>query len=365
MVGTDGQVDGARRGTAAAVPDAAGVPSWPEPTGPEDGARERLLDQLLDVLDLRAEGVDDRGQDVFGGQTLPQPHGRVFGGQVLAQAVVAATRTVGDGRAGAPAPGDPPPPAAGTARPVHSMHGYFLRAGDSRLPITFTVERLRDGRSFTARRVHALQHGRPLLSMIASFQTPADGVDHQVEMPDVPGPEELRSTVDLLGTPEAPPAWQPPPGDELDEAARTWAVRWARSRPVDLRHVPVADLPPGVGQAVWLRTTAPLPDDDALHRAVLAFASDDSLLEPVLVSHGLTWATRGLRMTSLDHALWWHRPARVDEWLLYAQSSPTASGARGLATGRLHRRDGVLAASVAQEGLVRPPRPGAGAGIAT
>ncbi|ROP45900.1 acyl-CoA thioesterase-2 [Pseudokineococcus lusitanus] len=365
MVSTDGRGDGARQETVAAVPDAAGVPSWPEPTGPGDGAPGRLLEQLLDVLDLRADGVDDRGQDVFQGQTLPQPHGRVFGGQVLAQAVVAATRTVGDGRAGAPAPGDPPPPAAGTARPIHSMHGYFLRAGDSRLPITFAVERLRDGRSFTARRVHALQHGRPLLSMIASFQTPADGVDHQVAMPDVPGPEDLRSTVDLLGSPQAPPAWQPPPGDELDEGARAWAERWARSRPIDLRHVPVADLPPDVGQAVWLRTTAPLPDDDALHRAVLAFASDDSLLEPVLVSHGLTWATRGLRMTSLDHALWWHRPARVDEWLLYAQSSPTASGARGLATGRLHRRDGVLAATVAQEGLVRPPRPGAGAGIAT
>ena len=365
--------DDSRTGDGSAAPRddrPAGIPTWPAaPDGgaPDGGAPggspgQRLLQRLLDVLALEARGVDERGQDVFAGQSLPQPHGRVFGGQVVAQAVVAATRTVGDGRTGEVAPGDPPPPADGARRPVHSMHGYFLRAGDSSLPITFAVERLRDGRSFSARRVHALQHDRPILSMIASFQTPADGVDHQVAAPEVPGPEELRSTVDLLGTPEAPPAWRVP--GSLDDAAQAWAKRWASSRPIDLRHVPEGALPPGTGQAVWLRTTAPLPDDDALHRAVLAFASDDSLLEPVLAHHGLTWASRGLRVASLDHALWWHRPARLDEWLLYRQTSPTAVGARGLATGQVFSRDGALVASVAQEGLVRPPRPGAGAGLA-
>jgi acyl-CoA thioesterase-2 len=281
---------------------------------------------LLEVLDLRADGVDDRGQDVFVGASQRQPHGRVFGGQVLGQTVVAAGRTVDH------------------ERPVHSMHAYFLRPGDSSEPITFTVERLRDGRSFSARRVHAIQYGKPILSMIASFQTDSPGIDHQDEMPDVPAPEDLPSARELLGAIDHPVAQY-----------------WARQRPVDIRHVQqpvywqVADerVP---RQAVWMRVPETLPDDPLLHRAVLGYASDYTLLESVLRRHGLTWATPGLKAASLDHAMWWHRPARADEWLLYVQASPSASGARGLGIGRMFSRDGRLVASVGQEGMLRAPR---------
>jgi acyl-CoA thioesterase-2 len=280
---------------------------------------------LLEVLDLRPDGVDDRGQDVFVGASQRQPHGRVFGGQVLGQTIVAAGRTV-----------DPD-------RPVHSMHGYFLRPGDSSEPITFTVERLRDGRSFSARRVHAIQYDKPILSMIASFQSGADGVEHQDEMPDVPAPEDLPSARELL--------------EAIDHPV---AQYWARQRPVDIRHVqqPVyfqAAEERVPRQAVWMRVPETLPDDQLLHRAVLGYASDYTLLESVLRAHGLTWATPGLKAASLDHAMWWHRPARADEWLLYVQASPSASGARGLGIGRMFSRDGRLVASVGQEGMLRAP----------
>jgi acyl-CoA thioesterase-2 len=286
------------------------------------------LGDLLAVLDLEGCGVDDRGQDLFVGQSQRQPWGRVYGGQVLGQTLVAAGRTVEEGRH------------------VHSMHGYFLRPGDSDAPIQFAVERLRDGRSFTARRVHALQHGKPILSMIASFQDDDPGLEHQDPMPDgVPDPESLPSAVDILG--------------DVDHPA---AQYWARERPMDLRHVesPLY-LEPGTErvarQAVWMRTRGDLPDDELLHRAVLGYASDYTLLESVLRHHGLAWATPGLRVASLDHAMWWHRPARADEWLLYVQASPSASGARGLGIGRIFSRDGRLVVSVAQEGMVRAPRP--------
>ena len=280
---------------------------------------------LLEVLDLRESGVDDRGQDVFVGASQRQPHGRVFGGQVLGQTIVAAGRTV-----------EP-------SRPVHSMHAYFLRPGDSSEPITFLVERLRDGRSFSARRVHAIQYGKPILSMIASFQTDSPGVDHQDEMPDVPAPEDLPTTRELLGS--------------IDHPA---AQFWAHERPVDLRHVqqPVYWQPDEhrvARQAVWMRVPGTLPDGPLLHRAVLGYASDYTLLESVLRRHGLTWATRGLKAASLDHAMWWHRPVRADEWLLYVQASPSASGARGLGIGRIFSREGRLVASVAQEGMLRAP----------
>jgi len=280
---------------------------------------------LLEVLNLRESGVDDRGQDVFVGASQRQPHGRVFGGQVLGQTIVAAGRTVD------------------ASRPVHSMHAYFLRPGDSSEPITFAVERLRDGRSFSARRVHAIQYGKPILSMIASFQTESAGVDHQDEMPDVPAPEELPTTRELLGS--------------IDHPA---AQFWANERPVDVRHVqqPVYWQPDEnrvARQAVWMRVPGTLPDDPLLHRAVLGYASDYTLLESVLRRHGLTWATRGLKAASLDHAMWWHRPVRADEWLLYVQASPSASGARGLGIGRIFSREGRLVASVAQEGMLRAP----------
>jgi len=249
----------------------------------------------------------------------------VFGGQVLGQALVAAGRTVEAGR------------------DVHSMHGYFLRAGDSDEPITFAVERLRDGRSFSARRVHAIQFGKPILSMIASFQDEAPGLDHQDAMPDVPGPDELPTTAELLG--------------HIDHPVAQYG---ARERPMDLRHVqsPLywqADPERVARNAVWMRTPAAMPDDPLLHRAVLGYASDYTLLESVLRKHGVTWATRGLKAASLDHAMWWHRPVRVDEWLLYVQASPSASGARGLGIGRIFSQDGRLVASVAQEGMLRVP----------
>jgi acyl-CoA thioesterase-2 len=286
---------------------------------------QQLLDGLLRVLELTAEGTDDRGQDVFTAPSQPQPHGRVFGGQVLGQTVVAAGRTVDEGR------------------PVHSMHGYFLRPGDPDQHITFTVERLRDGRSFSARRVHAIQSGQPILSMIASFQHDDPGLEHQDDMPDVPDPESLPTTGDLLGHIDHP-------------VARYWAY----NRPIDVRHVQTPLYLQAGGervarQAVWMRAVAPLPDDPLLHRAVLGYASDFTLLESVLRRHGLTWAMPGLKAASLDHAMWWHRPARADEWILYVQASPSASGARGLGIGRMFTQDGRLVASVAQEGMLRVP----------
>lgn len=300
-------------------------PDAPTPNPTEQPDDAALLKVLLDVLNLREAGTDAQGQDLFIGDSQPQPMGRVYGGQVLGQTLMAAGRTVEPGRA------------------VHSMHGYFLRPGNSNEPITFAVERLRDGRSFSARRVHAIQFDRPILSMIASFQDAAPGLEHQDTMPQVPGPEELPTTLELLG--------------HIDHPV---AQYWARERPMDLRHVqtPVyweSDPQRVSRQAVWMRTPAPMPDDPLLHRAVLGYASDFTLLESVLRRHGVTWATDGLKAASLDHAMWWHRPVRADEWLLYVQSSPTASGARGLGIGRIFSQDGALVASVAQEGMLRVP----------
>jgi acyl-CoA thioesterase-2 len=293
-------------------------PAHATPTPDEADA----LAGLLTVLDLAPRPGE---ADTFVGQSQPQPWGRVFGGQVLAQSLAAAQLTVD------------------ASRPVHSMHGYFLRAGDSNEPITFAVERLRDGRSFSARRTHALQFGRPILSMIASFQTPATGLDHQEPMPDVPAPETLPALAERYAG--------------VDSTAARY---WTRQRPMDLRHVDEPIFLRGAGerathQAVWMKAVGALPDDPALHAAVLAYASDYSLLEPVLRAHGRGWSDPGLKAASLDHAMWWHRPARADEWLLYVQESPSAQGARGLGLGRIYTRDGVLAATVAQEGMLRIP----------
>jgi acyl-CoA thioesterase-2 len=218
-----------------------------------------------------------------------------------------------------------------------------LRPGDPESSITFAVERLRDGRSFTARRVHAIQGGKPILSMIASFQDQDPGLDHQDQMPDVPPPDDLPTTRDLIGHIDHP-------------VARYWAY----GRPIDVRHVqtPVywhADEERIARQAVWMRTVAPMPDGDLLHRAVLGYASDFTLLESVLRRHGLSWAMPGLKAASLDHAMWWHRPVRADQWILYVQGSPSASGARGLGVGRMFTQDGRLVATVAQEGMLRVP----------
>ncbi|HEX2247913.1 MAG TPA: acyl-CoA thioesterase II, partial [Arthrobacter sp.] len=279
--------------------------------------------QLLDLSDADGASTDEA---IFVGISEPQPHGRVFGGQVLAQSILAAVRTVEEDRQ------------------IHSMHGYFLRPGDANAPITFGVQKLRDGRSFSARRTHAYQNGVPILSMIASFQVPADGVDHHEPFPDgIPDPESLPSTADLLGEFEHPIAQQ-----------------WAYERPFDIRHVqsPLYIRAEGEREptnAVWMKSKGPLPDDLNLHRAALAYASDYTLLEPILRRHGIAWISPGIKFASLDHAMWWHRPFRADEWLLYVQNSPSASGARGLGVGRVFSRSGELVATVAQEGMMRVP----------
>nr|WP_228507833.1 acyl-CoA thioesterase II [Herbiconiux sp. VKM Ac-1786] len=263
-------------------------------------------------------------EDIFTGPSQSMPNGRVFGGQVLAQALIAATRTVDDDRA------------------VHSLHGYFLRPGDASADITFAVDRIHDGRSFTTRRAQAYQNGVPILSAILSFQTADSGLEHQIEMPtDLPGPDELPSAVEVLSAVDHP-------------VARTWA----RERAFDMRHVPnpiyfSVEGEREARQAVWIRSLGALPDDPDLHRAALVYASDYTILEPVMRRHGVSWARPDLKMASLDHAMWWHRFARADEWLLYTQSSPSASGGRGLALGRIYDLGGRLIASVAQEGMVR------------
>ncbi|GAA1443668.1 acyl-CoA thioesterase [Leifsonia poae] len=283
------------------------------------------LASLLTALDLTDTGART-SEDIFTGPSQWMPLGRVFGGQVLAQSIVAAQRTVPDDRS------------------IHSMHGYFLRPGDVNLPITFSVDRIHDGRSFSTRRTQAYQSGLPILSMIASFQDDDEGLEHQIEMPDdLPDPESLQSSAAVLA--------------DIDHPV---AQYWASDRPFDIRHVtsPIYFTVEGeqvAHQAVWFRAIGTLPDDPELHRAALAYASDYSIMESVMRRHGVAWATPGLKAASLDHAMWWHRYARVDEWLLYLQESPSASGGRGLSLGRIYSRDGRLIASVAQEAMVRVP----------
>nr|WP_246837381.1 acyl-CoA thioesterase II [Salinibacterium sp. UTAS2018] len=281
---------------------------------------------LLTALDLTDTGART-SEDIFTGPSQWMPQGRVFGGQVLAQALVAAQRTIADDRS------------------VHSMHGYFLRPGDINLPITFSVDRIHDGRSFSTRRTQAYQDGVPILSAIASFQDDDEGLDHQIDMPaGLPDPESLPTTAEVLA--------------EFDHPVARY---WASERPFDMRYV-TSPIFLGVDggtvghQAVWLKSVGPMPDDMNLHRAALAYASDYSILESIMRRHGLAWVTPGIKVASLDHAMWWHRDARVDEWLLYVQESPNAIGGRGLSQGRIYDRAGRLIASVAQEGMVRPPR---------
>lgn len=284
------------------------------------------IDGLLSTLRLTDTGARTT-EDIFTGPSQWMPHGRVFGGQVLAQSLIAAMHTVP------------------TDRPIHSMHGYFLRPGDVTHPITFSVDRLHDGRSFTTRRTHAFQNGVPILSLIASFQRQEQGLEHQIQMPEgLPDPETLPTAADLIG--------------DIDH---DFARHASNERAFDLRHVPPAiylrpDDSREPRQAVWMKARGRLPDDPKQHRAALAYASDYSMVETVLRAAGLAWATPGLKTASLDHAMWWHRDARVDEWLLFVLESPSASGGRGLTTGHVYTRDGVLVATVAQEGMVRIPR---------
>ncbi|MGO0575014.1 acyl-CoA thioesterase [Ornithinimicrobium panacihumi] len=311
------------------------------------------IDDLLDVLDLKREGettihvaspegigedLSDSAGDVFVGKSQPMPHGRVFGGQVLAQCVVAAGRTVTPVEDGS----DTEP----QERHIHSMHGYFLRPGDANRPLRFLVERMRDGRSFSARRVHAIQDGRILMSIIMSFQEDAGGLEHHLPMPDVPAPDSLRSDKEILERIEHP-------------VARLTA----RTRPVEIRHVEpllLSSGEPGPSeQSVWMRIPRELPDDPLLHAAIMAYASDYTLLEPILRKHGIGWGDPRLRPASLDHSMWFHRPGRFDDWVLYTQSSPSAQSGRGLGLGHMYAADGTLLATVGQEGMVRikEPRP--------
>ena len=292
-----------------------------------------VLDDLIVRLEL--ERIEE---NIFRGQSQDLGWGRVFGGQVLGQALSAAEQTV---------------PAE---RLVHSFHGYFLRSGDAARPIVFTVDPIRDGKSFTTRRVVAVQDGRAIFNMAASFQIEEGGFDHQAEvMPDVPGPDELLSERELgrrylESLPEAVQARVP----------RAIRERVLADRPIEIR--PVAPLPPVKPPAVeprrrvWFRASGALPDRRAIHELVLAYASDFHLLGTALQPHAVGWLTPNVQVASLDHAMWFHRPFRFDDWLLYDLDSPSAQGSRGLAHGRWFTRDGVLVASTMQEGLIRDRR---------
>ncbi|MCE4223286.1 acyl-CoA thioesterase II [Methylobacterium sp. C25] len=281
--------------------------------------------ELLAILDL-----EQLETDLFRGTCQKSGWKRVFGGQVVAQALVAVSRTVE------------------ATRPPHSLHAYFLLGGDPAVPIVYEVERIRDGGSFTTRRVKAIQHGRAIFAMSASFHGEEPGYDHASAMPDVPMPEELGEARSFI-------AASPEQADTI-VPAKTFAY-FTQSWPIELKPVEVerylsrAPHPPRFH--VWMRTGATLPDDPAIHRAVLAYASDMTLLDSTLIAHGRTVFDPEIQSASLDHALWFHRPARADEWLLYAQESPNTSGARGFARGAIYARDGRLVASVAQEGLIR------------
>jgi acyl-CoA thioesterase II len=278
---------------------------------------------LVAILDLEPIEVN-----LFRGRSPQQGWQRVFGGQVIGQALVAACRTVDDL----------------AERPPHSLHAYFLLGGDPKVPIVYEVDRIRDGRSFTTRRVVAIQHGHAIFSMSVSFHVQEPGVTHQAKMPDVPPPERLPSDSDLRDRvlPMMP------------DSVRRY---YERERPIELRPVEferyLGKKYPDGRFNVWIRTTAPLPDVPAIHQCALAYASDFMLLDAALIPHGRTVFEKTIMAASLDHALWFHRPFRADEWLLYAQDSPNASGARGFSRGLIFTRDGLLVASVAQEGLVR------------
>ena len=290
----------------------------------DDDQARASVDLLLDVLDLDDTSARTT-EDIFTGRSHPMPSGRIYGGQVLAQTLLAAERTMPEERA------------------VHSMHGYFLRPGDASQGLTIAVDRIHDGRSFATRRSQAYQNGVPIFSMIASFQDESPGIEHAAAMPDgVPAPEQLS------------------PDEELVEGAHPLSVRVLRDRPADVRHVegPIyltVDGERRAHQCVWMRIRSAMPDDPRLHRAALAYLSDMTIQESILRAHGVSWADKGLKVASLDHAMWWHRFARADEWLLYVQESPNARGGRGLATGRIYTRDGSFVASVAQEIMIRVP----------
>jgi acyl-CoA thioesterase-2 len=286
------------------------------------------VQDLIALLDLEPLEVN-----LFRGRSPQVGWQRVFGGQVIGQALVAACRTVEDV----------------AERPPHSLHAYFLLAGDPKVPIIYEVDRIRDGRSFATRRVVAIQHGHAIFTMAVSFHVAEPGLDHQAEMPDVPGPEQLPSDAEIR---ERVLPMMPDPVRRYYERERPIELR-----PVEFERYLGTKFPDGRFN-VWIRTTGPLPDAAAIHQCVLAYASDMMLLDAALIPHGRTVFEKTIMAASLDHALWFHRPFRADDWLLYAQDSPNASGARGFSRGLIFARDGTLVASVAQEGLIRQRRDG-------
>src|SRR5512133_4310384 len=285
------------------------------------------MDQTLGAL-IRQLDLEPLEVNLFRGQSRDVGAPRVYGGQVISQALVAAERTV-------------------DARVPHSLHAYFLLPGDVAAPIVYQVDRVRDGRSFSARRVQAIQHGRPILSMIASFQAPEPGLEHAAPMPEVPPPESLASFPERVERWLAEAGPVPP---RIAEAMRTPAA--VEFRPIEPQN-PLDRIRGEPRQAAWFRAVDRLPDDPQLHRWILAYASDSLLIGTALRPHGRSWWQPSMIVASIDHALWFHRAARVDDWLLYAMDSPSAQSARGLARGLVYDRSGRLIASVAQEGLMR------------
>lgn len=276
---------------------------------------------LVALLDL--EPIE---HNIYRGQNRDIGTGRIYGGQVLAQALVAAQRTVEEGRR------------------VHSMHGYFILAGDLEVPVVYFVDRLRDGGSFTTRRVTAIQHGNAIFNLSASFHRTEEGLEHQTEMPDVPDPESIPPELDLIRARAA----------DLPEALRPILTQ---DRPLDFRIIDEPDpfdrSPRPPLRRYWVRSVGRLGDDPVEHQAVLAYASDYGLLGAALNPHGVSFRHPSMMVASLDHSIWFHRPFRIDDWLLYVTDSPVAGGSRGFTRGTFYTRDGQLVASTAQEGLMR------------
>jgi acyl-CoA thioesterase II len=279
------------------------------------------IEGLIRTLDL-----EKLEENLFRGVSPQIGWQRVFGGQVIAQALVAAQRTVSDDRF------------------VHSLHAYFMRPGDPSVPIIYEVDRIRDGKAFTTRRVVAIQHGKPIFSLSASFQEEEDGFSHQIAMPEVPTPEQLKGEDEIRQR-------------YIANASDPIRRYWQSPRPIEVCPINPDDyfmrsrLEPM--QSIWVRTTGPLPDDRGLRTAVLAYLSDMTLLDTSLYAHGTSVFDQSLQVASLDHAMWFHRDAVMDDWLLYTQDSPSAGGARGMTRGSIFSRSGALVASVAQEGLIR------------
>lgn len=280
------------------------------------------LKELLELLDLEPIEVN-----IFRGLSPDEGWQRVYGGQVIGQALVAASRTVEDQN-----------------RLAHSLHGYFLRPGDTTIPILYEVDRIRDGKSFTTRRVVATQRGRAIFSMSVSFQVAEEGLEHQFEKPSVPGPNECPTQSELNAK----------FSDDIPEA---YKLRSLRPQPIEMRFVePInqfkpVKMPPY--QNTWIKAADAMPDDPRLHQCLLAYASDMTLIDTAVRPHGLSWTDENFQVASLDHAMWFHRPFKMDDWLLYSQDSPFSGGARGLSRGAFYTEKGELISSVAQEGLIR------------